>query len=493
MAEHADSDEEIPRRIKSDSVVRAQLIILGCFQLSEGVAFTSIFPYIYSMVKSLSGPDSADHNIAIYAGAMVSVFTFGEFVGAPLWAKISDRIGRKPTMLIGSMGAVFSALLFGFSTSLPMAIAARLCAGLLNPNLGVVQTFVGELVSKEQQEFGFSVTPFLRGLGTIIGPVVGGYLAEPVKNYPALFDKGTLWDSFPYLLPNLVVVICLLSSCTLGLLFLEEVHPKFRDQVDIRWTLVSRIGNLFKGKGWNTDEVAYTALKSDEMDVESPQRPKSPTESPEEPGVKPLTVFTTQVKIQILSSAILGFLKVSTLAIVPVFLETPSGSNQPQDPTGGSVLVNGILGIKGGFRLDTVSASHVFFSQAAAAIAGQTLVPAIIRTYGPLQCYKAAVALLLYLYCFLPFTANWSTGVGFPTMLGILWVTKNAVLSPMHLATVNGAAASIGCLARTLGPAILGPLFRFGLQTGYVGLPFWLLGVVSGLGGIVSFYLVDYA
>lgn len=103
------------------------------------------------MVRSLSEPDPSDENIAIYAGIMVSVFTFGEFVGAPQWAKISDRIGRKPTILIGSMGAVFSALLFGFSTSLPMAIAARLCAGLLNPNLGVVQTFVGELVNKEQQ------------------------------------------------------------------------------------------------------------------------------------------------------------------------------------------------------------------------------------------------------------------------------------------------------------------------------------------------------
>jgi MFS family permease len=82
---------------------------------------------------------------------MVSGFTFGEFVMAPQWAKISDRIGRKPTLLLGSMGAVFSALVFGISNSLPMAIVARTCAGLLNPNLGVVQTFTGELVSKDQQ------------------------------------------------------------------------------------------------------------------------------------------------------------------------------------------------------------------------------------------------------------------------------------------------------------------------------------------------------
>jgi len=104
------------------------------------------------MVQSLSSSEStSDENTAIYAGIMVSVFTFGEFIMAPQWARISDRIGRKPTLLIGSMGAVISSVLFGFSSSLPMAIAARACAGLLNPNLGVVQTFVGELVSKDQQ------------------------------------------------------------------------------------------------------------------------------------------------------------------------------------------------------------------------------------------------------------------------------------------------------------------------------------------------------
>ena len=102
------------------------------------------------MVKALSTSEN-DQNTAIYAGAMVSVFTFGEFVMAPQWAKISDRIGRKPTLLIGSAGAMFSALLFGFSSSLPLAIFARALAGLLNPNLGVVQTYVGELVSKDYQ------------------------------------------------------------------------------------------------------------------------------------------------------------------------------------------------------------------------------------------------------------------------------------------------------------------------------------------------------
>lgn len=69
----------------------------------------------------------------------------------------------------------------------------------------------------------------------------------------------------------------------------------------------------------------------------------------------------------------------------------------------------------------------------------------------------------------------------------------NTVPSPIYLATVNGAATSLRCLAQTLGPAISGPLLRLGLQTGYVGLPFWLLGAVKGMGSIVSLYLVDRA
>jgi MFS family permease len=111
--------------------------------MSEVIAWTTIFPYIYAMIQSFS--TEHDTNTAIYAGRMVSVFTLGEFLMAPQWAKISNRVGRKSTLLIGSVGTIFSALVFGFSSSLPMAIGARVCAGILYPNLGVLQTFVGEI------------------------------------------------------------------------------------------------------------------------------------------------------------------------------------------------------------------------------------------------------------------------------------------------------------------------------------------------------------
>ena len=91
---------------------------------------------------------SADQRAAVWAGILVSVFTFGEFLMAPQWARISDRFGRKPTLLFGSGLAVISALSFGCSRSLPVAVVARCFAGLANPNLGIVQTFTGERVGR---------------------------------------------------------------------------------------------------------------------------------------------------------------------------------------------------------------------------------------------------------------------------------------------------------------------------------------------------------
>lgn len=69
----------------------------------------------------------------------------------------------------------------------------------------------------------------------------------------------------------------------------------------------------------------------------------------------------------------------------------------------------------------------------------------------------------------------------------------NTAPDPVHLAKINGASASFGCLARTLGPAVLGPLFGFGLNIGQIGIPFWSLSAVMGLGVIMSLFMSDHA
>lgn len=67
---------------------------------------------------------------------------------------------------------------------------------------------------------------------SIIGSTTGGLLARPCLNYPDLFAKGTIWERFPYLLPNLFSAATVFVSLTIGILFLEETHAAMKHQRD---------------------------------------------------------------------------------------------------------------------------------------------------------------------------------------------------------------------------------------------------------------------
>lgn len=72
------------------------------------------------MISSFRGTSQA--NLAFIVGLLVSVFTFSEFVSGTVWARISDGIGRKPTLLIGAFAAMFFAACFGFSNTVFFAV-----------------------------------------------------------------------------------------------------------------------------------------------------------------------------------------------------------------------------------------------------------------------------------------------------------------------------------------------------------------------------------
>lgn len=97
---------------------------------------------------------------------MTSAFAFAEFTTGVVWGGISDRYGRKPVLIMGLVGTMLSMILFGFSTSFPMAVVARAVGGALNGNVGVLQTTVAELATeKEHQAKAFAVMPFTWCLG----------------------------------------------------------------------------------------------------------------------------------------------------------------------------------------------------------------------------------------------------------------------------------------------------------------------------------------
>lgn len=100
-------------------------------RICEPIAFMSIFPYVYYMVRSFDITTNSKQ-LAMYVGLVTSAFAFAEFSSGVVWGRISDRVGRKPVLVCGLAGTALSMVLFGFATNLPMALLARALGGLLN-------------------------------------------------------------------------------------------------------------------------------------------------------------------------------------------------------------------------------------------------------------------------------------------------------------------------------------------------------------------------
>lgn len=102
-----------------------------------------------------------------------------------------------------------------------------------------------------------------------MGPTLGGALAEPCLSYPSIFPRGTVFDRFPYLLPNLICTVILICGVAIGILFLEETHELKKNRRDVglevgNWILHKMRGSKARGyeKVPQLDEL--TSLASDD-------------------------------------------------------------------------------------------------------------------------------------------------------------------------------------------------------------------------------------
>jgi MFS family permease len=163
-----------------------------------------------------------ENEVAKWVGFTAAIFSICQSMTAVPWGTLSDRVGRKPTALAGLFFAMAFSLLFGFSTSLPMAIVARAAIGLGNGNIGIMRTIIAELVpQRELQPRAFSLMPLVWTIGSIFGPAVGGALADPAKKHPQLFGNSAFLKKYPFALPNVVISVFFIMGLLTGFLFLH--------------------------------------------------------------------------------------------------------------------------------------------------------------------------------------------------------------------------------------------------------------------------------
>lgn len=114
-------------------------------------------------------------------GVVIASFSAMQFVFAPIWGRLSDRIGRRPVLLGSTLGAVGSYVLFAVScgldnhtTALWLMIASRAFAGICGGNITVAQAYIADITPPEHRSKKMGLIGMAFGLGFIFGPILGG-------------------------------------------------------------------------------------------------------------------------------------------------------------------------------------------------------------------------------------------------------------------------------------------------------------------------------
>ncbi|HZU86795.1 MAG TPA: MFS transporter, partial [Anaerolineaceae bacterium] len=112
-------------------------------------------------------------------GLVMSLYSIMQFIFAPIWGRIADRIGRKPVLLIGAGGFVISFILQGLAQDLTQFIVFRTLAGVLSSaTLPAAMAYIADTTSDQDRSKGMGLMGAGMGLGMVIGPSLGGILTK---------------------------------------------------------------------------------------------------------------------------------------------------------------------------------------------------------------------------------------------------------------------------------------------------------------------------
>jgi MFS family permease len=155
--------------------IRLFLLLAAAFTIAVGYGvILPVLPFFLERVAA-----DGRFSVSWHTGMLTGVYMFSLFVFAPLWGHVSDRLGRRPVILLGLAGFGASMVLFGLAGNLTIAYLARALGGLFSAAvLPVTLAYVGDMNPPEQRARGFAWMSAANALGFLAGPALGGWLSE---------------------------------------------------------------------------------------------------------------------------------------------------------------------------------------------------------------------------------------------------------------------------------------------------------------------------
>ncbi|KAF1997723.1 MFS general substrate transporter [Amniculicola lignicola CBS 123094] len=485
-----------------------QLAVLAVIALAEQTALNSISPYLPEMASTF--PEVKPGQTGLYVGLIASSFALAQFATNFFWGWLSDKIGRKPVILIGTFLTMTCFLAFGLCRTLWQAMLVQALMGLVNGNAGVVSTCLGEITDRSNQSRAFTYLPVIYGIGGITGPLVGGVLV--------FYQWNGKKNPYPYLLPNLFSAVVLGIDLVVCMLFLEESLEEAKDLPP----LGKRIASLFTWLWQFTSSTRPTYVRrllgkrkrahhhhhhhnshldgvAEEDEGEDDQSETStslgnliPHTSGEQLTKK--EIFNRDTILLLVTYTIFQLANIAYNSLFPVFSEEPPPTGRGLKPEevglslafSGAVTILFQIGIYGKLR-EKVGNKVTYRVSLAAFVIAFSLMPWVgYKDHTPWKGMGSGKGWLWAELGVILFIKTVASVGGLTSAL--LLITNSA---PNHsvLGTLNGLAQTLSAAGRAIGPFVAGSLFTAATTIRPKGelVPFGIFAGISFVGFLLSF------
>ncbi|KAI0450813.1 major facilitator superfamily domain-containing protein [Xylaria acuta] len=503
-----------------------QLFILALCRLSEPLSNVCLLPYIFYLVRSVlpasdddTSTDDSAARISEYSGLLVAAFPLAQCVISLPWGRLSDKHGRRFSIIGGLLISVIANVGFGLSKSFGALLFWRILAGLANGNVSIMRTVTAEVVrERKYQTKAFLLLPLVFNSGMVLSLALGGCLAEPAVNLPALFGpdgilnwsgnpEGVQWTlEYPYALPALLNAFLLGTSLLLAVLGLKETLLGREEHSD--WGL--RIGTAARRLAmrlWNRGPTSHKYTMMHDNEEASFLNDSEPSSEKTEPSITlakasniPFRgIWTQKVISALVSFGLLPLHNSAFMHIFPVYLSSP-----PADNTEATFFA-----FSGGLGLRSATIGLWLSAFGIGGILLQLFIyPRLQKRIGTRGVFRIALFLFPVTYVAAPYLsllagdhgARW-VFLGFVVCAQIMARTMaipstvilltEAAPAKTVLGTVHGAGNTLASLARAVGPAVGGYVFALGVEEGVIGLVWWLYLVGVALCALAWSYLTE--
>ena len=157
--------------------------------LIDFIGFSILIPVLPGYVERL-GID------AFHIGVITALYALGLVLFLPLWGWVSDRVGRRPVLLVSLLGTAFSFVLLALAETLPAVLLARFLGGFFGASIGTAQAYMTDLTDEDSRAQGMGVIGAASGIGIVLGTALGGILGGIDPTLPFYATAGVAAANF---------------------------------------------------------------------------------------------------------------------------------------------------------------------------------------------------------------------------------------------------------------------------------------------------------